>query len=62
MTGKGSRGLTTLIKIYDKNLQYGRSKDSLDTCLTAFYDLCHKAGIPPGDYCHAISSMLKDDA
>jgi len=62
MTGEGLRGLTTLIKIYDKNLRYSGSKDSLDTCLTAFYDLYRKASIPPSDYRYVISSMLKDDA
>ena len=62
MTSEGSRSLTTLIKIYDKSLRYGGSKDSLDKCLIAFSDLCRKAGVHLTDYHHAISSMLKDDA
>jgi hypothetical protein len=60
--GSSGRELANLLKIYSDDMKYGGGEDSLDMKLQIFYDMCPKAGVPPGSYSSAFSIMLKGDA
>jgi hypothetical protein len=57
-----SRNLLQLIKIYDKDLRYRGSEDSLDQCLVAFYDFCQVAMVEPNYHHRAFPTMLAGEA